>query len=128
MEGDEVLSLDAGVVLLIDPDILPFFAQPSLITPAQLVSLTPCGFETLEFVGPELQGLVMEGIQYTKCSWKLSKITHEEDKQKKNKNQLMWLHLFCSELLFNICFAGNNCLILNMCKEEQSVHTLQGSD
>ncbi len=32
VEGDEVLSLDAGIVLFVDPDELPFIAQPSLIT------------------------------------------------------------------------------------------------
>ncbi len=36
VERDEVLSLDAGVVLVVDPDELPFIAQPSLITLAQL--------------------------------------------------------------------------------------------
>ncbi len=35
MEGDEVLSLD-GVVFVVDPDVLPFIVQPSLITLAQL--------------------------------------------------------------------------------------------
>ncbi len=36
MEEDEVLSLDAGVALIVDPDELSFIAQPSLITLAQL--------------------------------------------------------------------------------------------
>ncbi len=46
-EGDEVLSLDVGVVLVVDPDVLLFTAQLSLITLAQLRLSLLCAAERM---------------------------------------------------------------------------------